>query len=272
MIYIQKLEGITKSDFLMVGGKAVSIGELTQKNFAVPDGYVVTTEAYLDFLNGRVSLDLENQIFSNFDSLNVELVAVRSSALAESWTGQLETFVNVSRRELMNKVVSCWDSIHSAEAQRFAAEKNLIGNQLLVAVIIQKMIQSAVSGVMFTINPMSRQTDEVLIEAGFGLGEYLVRGPVAPDSFQVDKKSLKIKGRDIKVQETMMAFVNGENQEVPVPENVKGKPSLSDEKIQELTKIAIDIEESSHAPQTIEWAVDNQNKIWILQSRPTVIV
>ncbi len=272
MIYIQKLEDITKSDFLMVGGKAVSLGDLFHQDLSVPAGFVVTTEAYLDFLNGKVSLDLENQISSSFNSLNSELVAVRSSALADSWTGQLETFVNVDKRELMNKIISCWNSIRSAEAQNYAAEKNLIGNQLLVAVIVQKMIQSVSSGVMFTINPMSRQSDEVLIEAGFGLGEYLVRGPIAPDSFQIEKKTLKIKGRDIKVQETMMKFIDGENKEIPVPNNLKEKPALDDSKILELTKIAVQIEEYYHHPQTIEWTVDDQNKIWILQTRSTVIV
>lgn len=130
------------------------------------------------------------------------------------------------------------------------------------------MINSQSSGVIFTANPITKNTNEIMIEAGFGLGEALVQGLITPDNFIINKKTLEIKNQDIQTQETMLASIGGENKEVAVPDDKKDKPAIPDDKVKELAKLAIRIENHYQAPQDIEWAIDKQGKIWILQSRP----
>lgn len=227
---------ISMEDVNLVGGKAASLGEMTKANFPVPLGFVITTEA-----QGVIN---EDEIFKAFDLLDSEKVAVRSSAVAEdssqaSWAGQLETYLNVSREDLIYKIKDCWRSIKSERAQSYAARQNLLGEQLLVAVAVQKMVKSKTAGVMFTANPVTNDRKEIVIESIAGLGEALVQGLVTPDSFVVDKESLEIKH-------------NGSQ----------------DQKIKELAKIGKAIEDHFGNPQDIEWAIDKKGKIWILQSRP----
>lgn len=234
-MYIQSLNEISREDDNLVGGKAASLGELTKANFPVPAGFVITVEGM-----GKINKD---EILQAFNALNAKRVAVRSSAVAEdslqaSWAGQLETYLNVSREDLIAKIKDCWNSIKSERAQSYAARQNLSEEQLLVAVVVQKMVDSKVSGVMFTANPVTNNRKEIVIESVEGLGEALVQGLVTPDNFVVDKKSLEIKQGD------------------------------SQDETAELAKMGKAIENHFGSPQDIEWAIDKEGKIWILQSRP----
>lgn len=243
-MYIKNFNEISKEDKNLVGGKAASLGEMTKADFPVPPGFVITTEGF--------QKDIEQEALKAFDSLNAEKVAVRSSAVAEdslqaSWAGQLETYLNVSRDDLVNRIRECWESIRSDRALDYASDKDLTNDQLVVAVVIQKMIDSQSAGVMFTVNPVSQDRNEVMIESIFGLGEALVQGSVTPDNFLIDKESLEIKNKDL--------------------QEIDGQ-SISDESIQKLVELGKSIEEHYKSPQDIEWAIDKQGKIWILQSRP----
>lgn len=273
MSYIKKFSEISKEDVGTVGGKGASLGEMTKASIRVPSGFVITAQTHQKFLNDSLPVDVEQEILKAFDELGVERVAVRSSAVAEdssqaSWAGQLETYLNVSREDLINKVRECWNSIKSERALSYAGEKDLSENELFVAVVVQKMIESKSSGVMFSINPISKNSNEIMIEAGYGLGEMLVQGLIIPDNFIVDKESLEIKSKDIQSQDTMLLFIGGENKEVSVPEDQKSAQAVSDEVVKALAKMAVKIELQYEVPQDIEWAIDDQNKIWILQSRP----
>lgn len=244
MTYIKTFDQINKNDVLDVGGKGASLGEMTKAGIPVPQGFVITTEA-----KGQIN---EGEILKAYDDLNTEKVSVRSSAVAEdsaqaSWAGQLETYLNITKENLIDKVKDCWNSIKSERARSYAARQNLPEDQLLIAVVIQKMVDSKTSGVMFTVNPVTKDKNEIMIEFVLGLGESLVQGLVTPDNFIVDKKSLEIRSKDLQQ---------------------KGKQALSDEKIKELVKFGKTIEEHYGSPQDIEWAIDDQGKIWILQSRP----
>lgn len=240
-MYIKSLSEISKNDVALVGGKGASLGELTQAGISVPSGFVITTSGF--------QKEIEQEILKAFDKLNAQRVAVRSSAVAEdssdaSWAGQLETYLNVSRKDLIEKVKQCWDSINSERAKTYALGQDLSREQLKVAVVVQRMVDSKAAGVMFTVNPVSEDRGEVMIESVSGLGESLVSGSVTPDNFVIDKESLEIKSRDIQQE------------------------SISDESIKKLVNLGKAVEVHYGRPQDIEWAIDEQGKIWILQSRP----
>lgn len=243
-MYIKNFSEISKNDTNLVGGKAAALGELTNSDFPVPPGFVITTEGF--------QKDVEEEALKAFDNLNADKVAVRSSAVAEdslqaSWAGQLETYLNVSRDDLVNRIKECWESILSDRALSYAEGQDLSDDQLVVAVVIQKMVDSQAAGVMFTVNPVSQDRSEIMIESILGLGEALVQGSVTPDNFLIDKESMEIKSKDI--------------------QEIEGQ-SVSDENIQELVKLGKSIEEHYKSPQDIEWTIDKEGKIWILQSRP----
>ncbi|HBQ50965.1 hypothetical protein A3B42_00540 [Candidatus Daviesbacteria bacterium RIFCSPLOWO2_01_FULL_38_10] len=241
-MYIKFFNEISKEDINLVGGKGASLGEMTQAGFSVPLGFVITTEAL-----GQIN---EKEIFKALDLLNAEKVSVRSSAVAEdsskaSWAGQLETYLNVSREELINKIKDCWNSIKSERVKTYAARQNLSEDQLLMAVVIQKMVDVKVAGVMFTANPVTNNEEEIMIESVLGLGEQLVQGSVTPDNFVVDKESGEINSKDL-----------------------QGEQTIDDEVVKKLVELGKKIEGYFGSPQDIEWAIDKQDKIWILQSRP----
>lgn len=271
-MFIKNFNQISKEDIKNVGGKGGSLGELAQAGFPVPPGFVVTTEVFRKSNLGEIPKDIEQEILQAFDKLGVERVAVRSSAVAEdsekaSWAGQLETYFDIDRDKLLEKIRDCWNSIKSERALAYAGQNNINEKDLSVAVVIQKMVDSEASGVMFTVNPISKNPDELLIEAGFGLGEYLVQGLIIPDNFLVDKSTLEIKNAEIGVQGRMLIFKDGKNQEVKLSEEEGGKQAIPDEQVKDLARLGKEIEKHFGKPQDIEWAVQN-GKIYILQSRP----
>jgi pyruvate,water dikinase len=137
-------------------------------------------------------------------------VAVRSSATAEdskiaSWAGELETYLNVGEKGLLKHVQMCWSSLFTPRAIFYRFEKKLHQQKVSVAVVVQKMIQSEVSGIAFTVHPVTKDYNQMVLEAGFGLGEAIVGGLVTPDTYVVHKKDFSI--LDINVSEQTMKIV-----------------------------------------------------------------
>lgn len=272
MQMLLKFNQITKEDVSAVGGKGASLGEMTKIGIPVPPGFVVTTEAFKQFVNSELPADVIEEIDQAFDELGVERVAVRSSAVAEdssgsSWAGQLESYLNTTKDQLIDKIRDCWNSIKSERALAYAAQAGGNEEDLVVAVVVQKMVDSEVAGVMFTVNPISKDKNEMMIEAGFGLGETLVQGLITPDNWLVSKNPLKVTNFDIQVQEIMMVLKDGKNQEIPVPEDKKDKASLTEDQVLELAQIGLVIEKHYGFPCDIEWAYE-KGKFYIVQSRP----
>lgn len=276
-MFIKFLDQITKEDTSLMGGKGASLGEMTRALIPVPPGFVITTRAFASFYNQEIPVEIRGELYRAFDSLEMERVAVRSSATLEdsssfSWAGQLETFLNVTRGSLLEKIRDCWNSIHSERALSYASQNNISEEKLKVAVVVQRMVDSESSGVIFTVNPVTGNREEVMVEACFGLGEFLVQGLISPDNFLVDKKNLEIKNKEIMTQERMLIFDQGKNKEIQILEEKGSSQAISDDQVKVLAQLSIKIEEYYHYPQDIEWAIDKNQKIWILQSRPITTI
>lgn len=271
-MYTRLLSEISKKDLIEVGGKAASLGEMLKAGINVPPGFVVITKGFLEFHGKDPSPEFKKEILTAFKNLNAPLVAVRSSAIAEdssasSWAGQLETFLNINEENLVDAIIKCWESLFSERAREYGKGQDLNPSQLKVAVIVQKMIQSEASGVIFTVNPVTKNENEIMIEAIFGLGELLVQGEVTPDNFLIDKNSLEIKGETTAKKEKMLVLSDAGNKEVAIDEAKGMNPSISHGELMKLTELAIKAEEHFGSPQDIEWAIEN-GEIFLLQSRP----
>lgn len=199
-------------------------------------------------------------------------VAVRSSATAEdgksaSWAGELETYLNVSQKSLIESVKKCWASLFTPRAIFYRFEKKLHKQKVSVAVVVQKMVQSEVSGIAFTVHPVTKDYNQMVLEAGFGLGEAIVGGLVTPDTYIIHKNDFSI--LDINVSEQNMKIVKTAkgNTNKKLSNQVGGKQKLTGKQIVELAKICKNIEKHYKHPQDIEWAFE-KGKFYITQSRP----
>ena len=223
-------------------------------------------------LKSKIAEDIEKDILDAFNKLGCKYVAVRSSATAEdsktdSWAGQLDTFLNVIKEDLMENIKNCWASLFSERALFYQMERKITKQNIPVAVVVQKMIQSEVAGICFTIHPVNKNKDQLIIEAGLGLCEAVVSGFVTPDNYVIDKKSLKIIEKNISDQSQMIICPErGKGIEVVSFENNEFQ-KLSNSDIIRLSKICVKIEKHYKKPQDIEWAFKD-NKFYILQSRP----
>ncbi|MFQ6050877.1 MAG: phosphoenolpyruvate synthase [Candidatus Hydrothermarchaeota archaeon] len=206
------------------------------------------------------------------------LVAVRSSATAEdlpgaSFAGQQDTYLNVTGEDLLEKVQKCWGSLFTPRATMYRVEKGFRHEDVLISVAVQQMVNSRSAGVMFTLEPTTGERDKILINSGWGLGEAIVSGKITPDEFLVDKNTLKILKKDIakKTTQFQMDPATGETKHIPVEDDKQEKPSLTDEEVITIAKYGKQIEDHYGVPQDIEWAIDQNNNIYILQSRPETI-
>ena len=233
--------------------------------------------------------DIETAVRTAYIELNRRLalkdtfVAVRSSATAEdlpdaSFAGQQETYLNVKGADdLIDKVVKCWSSLFTPRAIFYRNEKGFPHEKVFISVGIQKMVNSRAAGVMFTINPVTGDRDEIVIEGNCGLGETVVSGAVNPDDFVVDKESLKIKER--RISKKTIKYVRdpktGKTIHVDVPEAEQKIVCVSDTEIAFLANLAKRIEKHYAKPMDIEWAIDEDlsypENMMLVQARPETI-
>lgn len=223
--------------------------------------------------------------FSNKVNLENPEVAVRSSATAEdlpeaSFAGQQDTYLHISgEEELINYVRRCWASLWTARAIYYREKQNFDHFDVSLSVVIQKMVNSEKSGVMFTANPVNNNTDEMMINASWGLGEAVVSGAVTPDEYIVSKDKKEIIEKHI-AEKTLM-IVKKDNgvgtAEINVGDYIGfdsiNKQCLSDEEIMKLANYGLKIEEVYGSHQDIEWGFDKDTKeLYILQSRPITTI
>lgn len=225
-------------------------------------------------LNSAVPEEISAEILKGFKRLNSKFVAVRSSATAEdsnsaAWAGQLESYLNTTEENLLDNVKKCWSSLFTPRAIFYRFEKKLHSQSISVAIVVQKMIQSEKSGVAFSVHSVTQDKNQLIIEAGFGLGEAIVSGQITPDSYVVEKGSLNIIEKTVHIQERgLFRKESGGNEWRNISKKQGEKQVLTDAEIIELSKLIIKIESHYGFPCDIEFAQEN-GKFYIVQSRPT---
>lgn len=308
MKYTKPFKDLSKKDADIAGGKGASLGEMLNANIPVPDGFVVLSTTFDEFLHkadliqeidailesvdhkavhsidgasekiqelikhADMPKDIKAEVESQFSSLNSEFVAVRSSATAEdgadhAWAGQLESYLNTTRDTLLEKVQHCWASLFTPRAIFYRFEKGLDATKISVAVVVQKMVNSEKSGIAFSVHPVTEDRNQIIIEAGFGLGEAIVSGSVTPDSYVISKQPREIIDINVSNQtRAMYRKVGGGNEWLDIPEK-GGSQVFTDSEILALSEIIMTIENHYGFPCDIEWAYEN-GKFYIVQSRP----
>ncbi len=202
-------------------------------------------------------------------------VAVRSSANAEdlpdmSFAGQQDTYLNVRNGdEIVAAVRNCWASLWTPRAMAYRHEMGIEHDAVAMAVVVQLMVSSDVSGILFTANPATGERSEMIINASFGLGEAVVGGQVTPDTYTVDRETMKATDTIIGAKEQKIVADGEQGTRLEdIAEEERGSSSLSDEAIEELVTLALKAEAHfGGVPQDVEWAYSD-GKLFMLQSRP----
>lgn len=224
-------------------------------------------------LKKKMPKDIGDEIMKQFKIQKLDLVAVRSSATAEdsssaSWAGELDSFLMVTEENLLDHVKKCWASLFTPRAIFYRIEKGMSNIKVSVAVVVQKMIKSEVSGIAFTVHPVTQDKKQMIIEAGYGLGEAIVGGLITPDAYVVDKVSKEIIDINIAEQEIkIVRDAKGLTKESKTPANERESQKLNGKEILELSEICKNIEKHYKFPCDIEWAREG-GKFYIVQSRP----
>ncbi|SFS02325.1 phosphoenolpyruvate synthase [Halomicrobium zhouii] len=304
------LDDITADDLDSVGGKAASLGELTAAGLPVPPAFVVTADTYRSFIEDTgidvelfevVDVDTDDsqalaaaaeraqeliletgvpdhvrdEIVGAYDDLGHDVVAVRSSATAEdlpdaSFAGQQETFLNVERADLLQRVKECWASLFTQRAIYYRQEQGFAHDVVDIAVVVQAMVDADTSGVLFTSHP-STGAPTSIIEAAWGLGEAVVSGAVSPDNYVVDRESGDLE--EVTVADKKMMYVRdgGETVERAVPDEKREQRVLDDDDVDRLVTLGERIEDHYETPQDVEWAIFDDD-VYLLQSRPITTI
>ena len=298
--YILKFSDINESNTNLVGAKAASLAEMKRSGINVPDGFLVTTEAYKAFLihnelthlltnimitkeesvtlreqikNCEIPDDVFNEIIEAAANLTKnDFFAVRSSAVGDnsvfaSFAGQQDTFLNVSGEEsLKNTILGCFASLFTDKVIYHRIQNSVKLAEM--AVIIQEMIPAHIAGVMYTSDPDTGNRDIISIDASFGLGSSIVSGYAEPDIYKFDKNYMLILNKMInQKKKAVLPLSEGGTTQVDIPKDHMNDPAISDDTIKKLGDIGIKIEGLFNVPQNIEWCMDNRD-IYIVQARP----
>ncbi len=305
---------IRKDDIPLVGGKGANLGEMYNFGLPVPNGFVITAQAYeyvvkennlqptiiklikeTDVKNQKklektalqiqrlintadIPQDLFDEIIKNYRSLkpkdNNPVVAVRSSATAEdlpdaSFAGQQESYLDIKGdSNIIQAVRHAWASLWGARAIFYRATKGYDHFKVLLAVPVQLMIESDVSGVVFSVNPVNKNKNQIVVEAVWGLGDYMVQGVVNPDHYIVNKNDFSIHSRQF-VPQTIMEIRQYPSgvKKVKVPEKLVYTRKLTDDQILEIARLSAKVHQHYFFPQDSEWAMEN-GKFYLVQTRP----
>ncbi len=229
-------------------------------------------------LETEVPEALREEILAAYDEFgDGPFVAVRSSATAEdlpdaSFAGQQETFLNVTREDLLQRVKECWASLFTQRAIYYRKQQGFDTEVVNIAVVVQRMVDAEKSGVLFTSHPSSGDPVSI-IEAAWGLGEAVVSGTVSPDNYVIDRESRTVEEVTVSTKRTMCVRdeETGETVEREVPDGKRDERVLSDDELLELVEIGELVEEHYGTPQDVEWAMVD-GELYMLQSRPITTI
>ncbi|MBT2594156.1 PEP/pyruvate-binding domain-containing protein [Arthrobacter sp. ISL-72] len=218
--------------------------------------------------------DIADAVRASYAALGTDVpVAVRSSATAEdlpfaSFAGQQDTYLNVVGADaVLAAVRKCWASLWTDRAVTYRATHGISPSTVALAVVVQRMVDASVAGVLFTANPVTGRRPEAVIDASPGLGEAVVSGAVNPDHFVVDRATGEILERRPGDKGIAIRPLPGGGTERVNLAPASG-PSLSDFQVRTLASLGSRVERHYGAPQDIEWAIDGTDKVWLTQSRP----
>jgi len=302
-------------DVDLVGGKGGNLGEMYNIGIPIPNGFVVTSFAYFQFIkdnnlkktiqdilkttdvdqpdqladaskkirsiirkspiNHQLSIEIMKAYkkLSDFGGLKNVPVAVRTSATAEdsadaSFAGQGDTFLNViGETNVLHRVRECWSSLFTSRSIFYQVKKHYDHFKIGVAVPVQKLVNSEISGIMFTANPVTGAKNEIIVETIWGLGEYIVQGKITPDQFVVDKNTWKIISENHVSQTIQLIRGKDETKEAPVPKSKRDKKKIDQAMALKIAKIGQKLNNHYGRPQDIEFAID-RGKLYIVQTRP----
>ncbi|CAM5391944.1 PEP/pyruvate-binding domain-containing protein [Streptomyces griseomycini] len=235
---VLELSAIDGGQHDLVGGKAAGLAALIRLGERVPDGFCVTTEAYQ---GGEVP---RAEVLAAYERLGGGPVAVRSSATAEdlphaSFAGQQDTYLGVTgAEELLAAIRSCWDSLHGERAVAYREAAGAAHEDARMAVVVQRMVDAEVAGVLFTANPVTGSRTETVVDAAPGPGTAVVDGTAPADHYVLNGTAVADHG------------------------------CLSPGRLQELRATGSRLADGLGAPQDVEWAYDGDGTLWLLQSRP----
>ena len=300
------LTALRRDALALVGGKGANLGELTAAGLPVPPGFCITTVVY-EMVASEAGLEAILDAYSAGDSghlaeaarnclLGASIpasvaeaiteayrvlgagepipVAVRSSATAEdlpfaSFAGQQETYLNIVGIEaVLDAVRCCWASLWTDRAVSYRASLGIDQRSVQLAVVVQRMVESSVSGVLFTANPLTGKRRQAVIDANPGLGEAVVSGATNPDHFVVNTTTAEIVERRIGDKRVIIRGSEGGGTTRTETSDGSGEACLSDEQVCALAALGAQVEAHYGAPQDIEWAIDPSGKLWLVQSRP----
>lgn len=232
-------------------------------------------------INGKVPKEVSDRVISSYKKLSGRfkkaLVAVRSSATAEdlpgaSFAGQQETFLNTSgEANVIQKVKECWASLFTARSIFYRVTNKIAHDKVKISVMVQRMVQSEVSGVMFSIDPVTNDKEKIVIESVWGLGEMIVQGAVVPDKYVVQKETFDILSKEVSDQSIQLIKKGGKTKKTDVPKKVRDKQKITDSEIISLAKYAQKLQDHYYFPQDIEWAKE-KGKLYIIQTRPVTTI
>lgn len=302
MLYTRDLNTLRRDDLTAAGGKGANLGELLAADLPVPDGFVLTTDAYTEFVTsnglqpridellaagdpdaasagitalftgGELPPAIRTTLRGAYARLGDQVaVAVRSSATAEdlaeaSFAGQQETFLNVrGDSALLQAVRDCWASLWSPRAIAYRAAHRVTGD-LALAVVVQRLVDARSAGVMFTANPTNGRTDETLISAAWGLGESVVSGSVSTDDLVL--RDGRVIERNTASKQIHTVRTDSGVREEATPSDRRDAAVLDDAAAAGLAKLGRRAADHFGAPQDLEWAIDTDGTPWLVQSRP----
>jgi pyruvate,water dikinase len=260
------LAELRSADEAVFGGKSASLGELIAAGIPVPAGFALSSAAGED--------DLEEAV-ARYGELGEPPVAVRSSALGEdsaeaSFAGMQDTYLWVLGAEAVcDAIRRCWASLHNPEA--VAYRERLGGPAPAMGVTVQRMVDSIVSGVLFTCNPVSGDPSTVAVNASWGLGLAVVGGEVTPDEYRVSKVTGEVLQRTIGPKEVEYRPGADGPELRDVEAERRAVACLDDDQLGELLELGRRVERHFGCHQDVEWAIDAKGELFVLQSRPVTV-
>jgi pyruvate, water dikinase len=261
-MHVRSLTELRAADAALFGGKSASLGELIAAGIPVPPGFAASTAAEVE------------EIARAYRALGEPAVAVRSSAIGEdsaetTFAGLQDTYLWVEGVDRVCAAVrDCWASLDNPEAVAYR-EKMGVEDKPAMGVTVQLMVDAAVSGVMFTCNPVSGDPSTVAVNASWGLGLAVVGGEVTPDEYRVSKVTGEVLHRAIGPK--LIEYGRG-GERSDVPTERQEVACLDEERLGELVEVARRVERHFGSHQDIEWAIDRDGELFMLQSRPVTVV